>query len=96
MTHWSSRELAKRIGVSHNEVASIWRSWGLQPHRTESFKFSTDPELAAKITDIAGLYVDPPHNAIVLSVDEKSQVQALERARPMFAGGAGVSRAALV
>jgi transposase len=84
LTHWSSRELAKRIGVSHNEIASIWRNWGIQPHRTESFKFSTDPELAAKITDIVGLYMDPPENAVVLCVDEKSQVQALERSQPML------------
>lgn len=84
LTHWSSRELAKRVGVSHNEIASIWRSWGIQPHRTESFKFSTDPELEAKITDIVGLYMDPPENAVVLCVEEKSQVQALERSQPML------------
>ena len=84
LTHWSSRQLAKRIGVSHNEIASIWRNWGIQPHRTESFKFSTDPELESKITDIVGLYMDPPENAIVLCVDEKSQVQALERSQPML------------
>lgn len=84
LTHWSSRELAKRIGVSHNEIASIWRNWGVQPHRTESFKFSTDPELEVKITNIVGLYMDPPENAIVLCVDEKSQVQALERSKPML------------
>ena len=84
LTHWSSRELAKRIGVSHNEIASIWRNWGIQPHRTESFKFSTDPELDAKITDIVGLYMDPPENAVVLCIDEKSQVQALERSQPML------------
>ncbi len=84
LTHWSSRELAKRVGVSHNEIASIWRNWGIQPHRTESFKFSTDPQLEAKITDIVGLYMDPPENAIVLCADEKSQVQALERSQPML------------
>lgn len=84
LTHWSSRELAKRIGISHNEIASIWRNWGIQPHRTESFKFSTDPELESKITDIVGLYMDPPENAIVLCADEKSQVQALERSQPML------------
>jgi transposase len=84
LTHWSSRELAKRIGVSHNEIASIWRNWGVQPHRTESFKFSTDPQLDAKITDIVGLYMDPPDNAIVLCADEKSQIQALERSQPML------------
>src|SRR5216684_3731684 len=84
LTHWSSRELSKRIGISHNEIAAIWRNWGIQPHRTESFKFSTDPELDTKITDIIGLYMNPPENAIVLCIDEKSQVQALERSRPML------------
>ena len=84
LTHWSSRELARRIGVSHNEIASIWRDRGIQPHRTESFKFSTDPDLAAKITDIVGLYLDPPEHAVVLCADEKSQVQALERSQPML------------
>jgi transposase len=84
LTQWSSRELAKRMGISHNEIASIWRNWGLQPHRVESFTFSTDPELEAKITDVVGLYLDPPENAVVLCVDEKSQVQALERAQPML------------
>jgi transposase len=91
LTHWSSRELAKRIGVSHNEIASIWRNWGIQPHRTESFKFSADPGLDAKITDIVGLYMDPPENAIVLCVDEKSQVQALERSRPMLPVAPGLA-----
>jgi transposase len=91
LTHWSSRELAKRIGVSHNEIASIWRNWGIQPHRTESFKFSTDPELEAKITDIVGLYMDPPENAIVLCADEKSQVQALERSQPMLPVAPGLA-----
>src|SRR5216683_109801 len=76
LTHWSSRELSKRIGISHNEIAAIWRNWGIQPHRTESFKFSTDPELDTKITDIIGLYMNPPENAIVLCIDEKSQIQA--------------------
>jgi transposase len=91
LTHWSSRELAKRIGVSHNEIAAIWRNWGIQPHRAESFKFSADPELDAKITDIVGLYMNPPENAIVLCVDEKSQVQALERSRPMLPVAPGLA-----
>ena len=91
LTHWSSRELAKRLAVSHNEIASIWRNWGIQPHRTESFKFSTDPELDAKITDIVGLYMDPPDNAIVLCVDEKSEVQALERSQPMLPVAPGLA-----
>ena len=89
LTHWSSRELAKRIGVSHNEIASIWRNWGIQPHRTESFKFSTDPELEAKITDIVGLYMDPPNNAIVLCIDEKSQVQGPGAVPTNASGDAG-------
>lgn len=91
LTHWSSRELAKRVGVSHNEIASIWRNWGIQPHRVESFKFSTDPELESKITDIVGLYMDPPENAIVLCVDEKSQVQALERSQSMLPVAPGLA-----
>lgn len=91
LTHWSSRELAKRTGISHNEIAAIWRNWGIQPHRTESFKFSTDPELDAKITDIVGLYMDPPENAVVLCVDEKSQVQALERSQPMLPVAPGLA-----
>jgi transposase len=91
LTHWSSRELAKRIKISHNEIASIWRSWGIQPHRTESFTFSTDPEREAKITDVVGLYMAPPEHAIVLCVDEKSQVQALERAQPMLPVAPGLA-----
>lgn len=91
LSHWSSRELAKRIGISHNEVAAIWRNWGIQPHRTESFKFSTDPGLDAKITDIVGLYMDPPENAVVLCIDEKSQVQALERSQPMLPVAPGLA-----
>lgn len=91
LTHWSSRELANRIGVSHNEIAAIWRNWGIQPHRTESFKFCTDPELEAKITDVVGLYMHPPENAVVLCVDEKPQVQALERARPILPVAPGLA-----
>lgn len=91
LTHWSSRELGKRMGISHNEVASIWRNWGLKPHRSESFKFSTDPELEAKITDVVGLYLNPPENAVVLCVDEKSQVQALERSQPMLPVAPGLA-----
>lgn len=91
LTRWSSRELSKRIGISHTEIASVWRNWGLQPHRVESFKFSTDPELEAKITDVVGLYLDPPENAVVLCVDEKSQVQALERSQPMLPVAPGLA-----
>jgi transposase len=84
ITHWSSRLLAAELGVSNVKVAAVWREHGLQPWRTESFKFSADPQLEAKIRDVAGLYLNPPDNAIVLCVDEKSQIQALERTRPVL------------
>jgi transposase len=84
VTHWSSRLLANELGISHVWVAAIWKKWGLQPWRTESFKFSTDPELEAKVRDVVGLYLNPPDNAIVLSVDEKSQIQALDRTAPIL------------
>src|SRR5450755_2685751 len=76
ITHWSARFLAAELGISFASVARIWRKWGIQPHRIETFKFSADPELEARIRDVVGLYLDPPHNAVVVSVDEKSQVQA--------------------
>lgn len=82
VTHWSSRLLAKHLGIGYGTVARIWREYGVQPWRSETFKFSTDPELVAKVTDIVGLYLDPPENAIVLCVDEKSQIQALDRTAP--------------
>lgn len=85
VTHWSSRLLADHLGgISHVWVAKIWRKWGLQPWRRETFKFSTDPELEAKVRDVVGLYLNPPENAIVLSVDEKSQIQALDRTAPIL------------
>lgn len=84
VTHWSSRLLAQRMGVSHVAVTKIWRSHGLKPHRTQTFKFSTDPELEAKIEDIVGLYLNPPEQAIVLCIDEKSQIQALNRTQPIL------------
>ena len=84
VTHWSSRLLAGELGISNYSVAKVWRRWGLQPWRTETFKFSTDPELEAKIRDIVGLYMAPPERAVVLCVDEKSQVQALERSAPIL------------
>jgi transposase len=84
VTHWSSRLLAKRVGLHFTQVAQIWRHWGIQPWREETFKFSTDPELEAKVTDIVGLYLNPPDKAIVLCVDEKSQIQALDRTQPML------------
>ena len=85
VTHWSSRLLARHLGgISHMAVARIWRQWGLQPWRAETFKFSTDPELVAKVRDIVGLYLHPPENAVVLCVDEKSQIQVLERTQPIL------------
>jgi transposase len=84
VTHWSSRLLAKQLGLSNVTVAKVWRKWGLQPWRTETFKFSTDPELEAKVRDVVGLYLSPPDKAIVLSIDEKSQVQALDRTAPIL------------
>jgi len=84
ITHWSARFLAAELGISFASVARIWRKWGIQPHRIESFKFSTDPDLEAKIRDVVGLYLDPPANAVVVSVDEKSQIQALDRTAPML------------
>jgi transposase len=84
VTHWSSRLLARRLGVSHVTVTRVWRAYGLKPHRTETFKVCTDPELEAKITDIVGLYLHPPEGAVVLCVDEKSQIQALERTQPIL------------
>jgi transposase len=83
-THWSVRDLAKRTGMSPSTVHRVWRERGLQPHRTETFKWSTDPALEAKIRDVVGLYLDPPDGAIVLSVDEKTQIQALDRTQPML------------
>jgi transposase len=89
VTHWSSRLLAARLRrdgkpVSHATVARVWKHFGIQPHRTGTFKFSTDPELETKVRDIVGLYLDPPAKAIVLCVDEKSQIQALDRTAPML------------
>jgi transposase len=83
-THWSTRKMAAQVGVSHTMVGRIWRTFGLQPHRTLSFKLSPDPQLVAKVRDIVGLYVNPPDNAAVFAVDEKSQIQALERAQPIL------------
>ena len=83
-THWSTRDLAKRIGVSQSTVSRIWRAFNLQPHRVESFRLSNDPLFVEKVRDIVGLYMNPPDHAVVLSVDEKSQIQALERAQPLL------------
>ena len=83
-THWSTRGMAKTTGLSHMTISRIWKAFGLQPHRTETFKLSPDPLLVEKVRDIVGLYVDPPEHAIVLCVDEKSQIQALERTQPLL------------
>lgn len=81
-THWSSRLMAKELGLSQTAVVRIWHAFGLQPHRRETFKLSKDPHFVAKVRDIVGLYLNPPVNAIVLSVDEKSQIQALDHTQP--------------
>jgi transposase len=84
VTHWSSRLLARHLGIGDATVARAWREYGVAPWRSETFKFSTDPELVAKVTDVVGLYLAPPENAIVLSIDEKSQIQALDRTQKML------------
>lgn len=84
VTHWSTRLLARELGISNFAVGKVWKKWGLQPWRVETFKFSTDPELEAKVRDIVGLYLNPPEHAVVLCVDEKSQVQALDRTAPIL------------
>lgn len=83
-THWSAERLAKVVGASPATVHRIWRRNHLQPHRTETFKFSTDPLLEEKVVDIVGLYLNPPQGALVLSLDEKSQIQALNRTQPLL------------
>ena len=83
-THWSRSKMAARSGLSESTIGRIWRAFGLQPHRTETFKLSTDPLFVEKVYDIVGLYLNPPEAAVVLSVDEKSQVQALARSQPAF------------
>src|SRR5215468_9511275 len=90
LTHWSSYEMAKYlkqhegISVSRNFVSTLWRAYGLQPHRQGTFTLSTDPDFATKVVDIVGLYLDPPDGALVLSMDEKTQVQALDRTQPLL------------
>jgi transposase/transposase-like protein len=90
VTHWSSRLLAKELGIGNATVAKIWRHWDLQPWRVETFKFSTDPELDAKIRDVVGLYMNPPENAVVVCIDEKTQIQALDRTAPILPMRPGV------
>src|SRR5215210_6025060 len=83
-THWSSRRMARASGLSTSTVQRIWRAFGLQPHRAETFKLSTDPDFVTKVRDIVGLYMVPPARALVLCVDEKSQIQALDRSQPLL------------
>jgi transposase len=83
-THWSRAKMAERSGLSDSTIGRIWKAFGLKPHRAETFKLSNDPLLVEKVYDICGLYIDPPEAAVVLSVDEKSQVQALARSQPAF------------
>src|ERR1700730_5724171 len=83
-THWSTRGLAKATGLSRMTISRIWRAFGLQPHRTDTFKLSPDPLLIEKVRDIVGLYMNPPDHALVLCVDEKSQIQALDRTQPLL------------
>lgn len=78
-THWSTRTLAKQLGISRSRVQRVWKNAGLQPHRVRTFKVSNDPQFTEKLVDVVGLYTNPPENAIVLCVDEKSQIQALDR-----------------
>src|SRR5947209_1445906 len=83
-THWSTRAMAARCGLSQSTISRIWRAFGLQPHRTETFKLSRDPLFIDKVRDIVGLYLNPPEHALVLCVDEKSQIQALDRTQPLL------------
>lgn len=88
-THWSCRTIAEETGISKSTVQRIWSAFAVQPHRQQSFKLSTDPFFVEKVRDIVGLYLDPPQNAVVLCVDEKTQCQALERSQPMLPMGLG-------
>jgi transposase len=83
-THWSTRSLAVELGMSQSAVSRIWRAFGLQPHRQDSWKLSKDPQFIDKVRDVVGLYLDPPEAAVVLCVDEKSQIQALDRTAPIL------------
>jgi transposase len=90
-THWSTRLMAQKTGLSQTAIVRIWHAFGLQPHRVENFKFSKDPQFVEKVRDIVGLYLNPPDRAIVLCVDEKSQVQALNRTQPILPLAPGVA-----
>ena len=89
-THWSTRLMAAETGLSQNAIVRIWHAFGLQPHRVENFKFSTDPQFVEKVRDIVGLYLNPPDRAVVVCLDEKSQVQALNRTQPILPLAPGV------
>lgn len=93
LTHWTTRDLARTAGVSHSTVHRIWQAHALQPHRVTTFKFTTDPDAEAKIHDVVGLYLNPPTNAVVLSLDEKTQIQALSRTQPLCRCGPACQRA---
>ncbi len=88
-THWSTRDMAKACGLSQSSVSRIWRAFSLAPHRSETFKLSKDPLFIDKVRDIVGLYMNPPQRALVLCVDEKSQIQALDRTAPLLPMGPG-------
>lgn len=83
-THWSRATMARRFGTNASAIGEIWRTYGLQPHRTQTFKISTDPQFVEKVHDVVGLYLNPPDKALVLCVDEKSQIQALDRTQPLL------------
>jgi transposase len=83
-THWSTRSMAREVGLTQSAVLRIWRAFGLQPHRVETWKLSKDPQFIDKVRDVVGLYLDPPERAVVLCVDEKSQIQALDRTAPIL------------
>jgi transposase len=83
-THWSTRSMAKATGLSQSTISRIWRAFALQPHRSETFKLSSDPLFVEKVRDVVGLYLNPPEKALVLAVDEKSQIQALDRSQPLL------------
>jgi transposase len=90
-THWSTRLMANKLHISQSTVSRVWRAFGLQPHRVETFKLSADPLFIEKVRDIVGLYLDPPTKAMVLCVDEKSQIQALDRTQPMLPLAPGIA-----
>src|SRR3712207_3619259 len=83
-THWSTRSMATAVGMSQTAISRIWRAFGLKPHLVQTWKLSTDPQFVDKVRDVVGLYMDPPENALVLCVDEKSQMQALDRTAPIL------------